>query len=183
MSKIEKLTKEQENLFPVYRDRWVKIGLSTEAADRKKAESAIIDMYRYGGLKPPKKIIWCGSPLSQGLTRAIILNKKTMASVRDSVRDSVGDSVRDSVRDSVGASVWDSAGASVGDSVWDSVGAYISSFFDIPKWKYIDHEEGVNPFQPCIDLWNMGLVPSFDGTTWRLHGGKKAEILYELKSK
>jgi len=107
------------------------------------------------------------------------------ASVWDSVRDSVGDSVRDSVWDSVWASVWDSVGASVRDSVRDSVGAsvwvYISSFFLLDEWKYIDHKKGENPFQPCIGLWEMGLIPSFDGKMWRLHGGKDAKILYEIK--
>ncbi len=116
------------------------------------------------------------------------------ASVWASVRDSVRDSVGDSVGDSVWASVWDSVGASVRDSVRDSVGdsvrasvvdsvwAYISSLFpNINKWKYIKHKEGVNPFQSGIDLWRAGLVPSFDSKTWRLHGGEKAEILYEYK--
>jgi hypothetical protein len=78
--------------------------------------------------------------------------------------------------DSVGDSVWDS----VGDSVWDSVGGYTSSFFNISKWKYITHKKGENPFQPCIDLWESGFVPSFDGKTWRLHKGKKAKIVHEL---
>ena len=98
--------------------------------------------------------------------------------------DSVGASVRASVWDSVGASVWAYVGASVWDSVRDSVwayvGAYTSSLFpNIQKWEYIDHKAGKNPFQPCIDLWRSGLVPSFDGTTWRLSG--KSGILYELK--
>ena len=97
-------------------------------------------------------------------------------SVGDSVRDSVGDSVRDSVRDSVGASVWDSVGA----SVWDSVGAYVGSFFILPVWKYIKHPRGKYPFAPCVQLWERGLVPSFDGKTWRLHGGPKAVILFEI---
>ena len=105
-------------------------------------------------------------------------------SVRDSVWDSVWDSVRDSVWDSVRDSVRDSVWDSVRDSVWDSVrasvGAYISSLFpNIKKWKDIDHEEGVNPFQPCIDLWNREFVPSFDGKTWRLHQGKDAKVVYE----
>ncbi len=66
-------------------------------------------------------------------------------------------------------------------SVWDLIGAYYSSMFPtIKKWKYIDHKEGKNPFQPAIDLWNEGLVPSFDGETWRLHGGKNAEILHQI---
>ena len=101
---------------------------------------------------------------------------KKWASVRASVRDSV----RDSVGDSIWASVWDLVWASVWASVRDSVRAYTSSFFNIPKWKYIKHKKGENPFQCCIDLWEQGLVPSFDGKIWRLHGGENAKILYEL---
>ncbi len=70
--KIEKLTAK----FPEYVQRWTAIGLSTEPACRDKAEAAIRDAYAVAGLKPPRKIVWCGSPLSQGLTRAIILDKK-----------------------------------------------------------------------------------------------------------
>ena len=104
-------------------------------------------------------------------------------SARDSVWDSVWDSVNDSVRASVGASVRDSVRDSVWDSVVDSVRAYISSLFPgIKKWKYIDHPEGENPFQPCIDLWHRGLVPSYDGKVWRLHAGEKAEIVWEGKA-
>jgi hypothetical protein len=98
------------------------------------------------------------------------------ASVWDSVWALVWDSVWDSVRDSVWASVRDSVWASVRDSVW----AYISDFFTIANYKYIDHESGKNPFQPCIDLWRLGLVPSFDGKTWRLHKMcDNAKIIYE----
>jgi hypothetical protein len=128
--KIEKSSAEQELLMNEYRDKWIKIGLSTEPANREKAEEAVNKLYILAGLNPPKKIVWCGSPMSQGLARAIILDKKIINnigdSVRDSVRDSVGASVRDSVRDSVGASVRDSVRdsvrESVRDSVWDSVG-------------------------------------------------------------
>jgi hypothetical protein len=115
---------------------------------------------------------------------------KSWDSVGDSVWNSVRISVRDSVRDSVGASVWDSDGDSVwdsvGDSVWDSVGdsvedvvwasvwasvwAYFSSFFAI------QYEPD---FSPAVNLWEAGLVPSFDGTTWRLHSGKNADIVFE----
>ena len=97
------------------------------------------------------------------------------ASVGDSVGDSVRDSVWASVRDSVGASVRDSVGASVGDSVW----AYTSQYFDIQEWKYIEHKKGKNPYQPLIDLYNAGLVPSFTGKKWRLHGGKNGKVLWE----
>ena len=147
--RIETLTPEQTARFPEFVEKWKQIGLCTDPADRPAAEEAIHEMYRLGGKKPPKKIVWCGSPLSMGVTRAIILDEKLVqriaaaaraalpsseqssitsdpgprvrASVRASVWASVGASVWDSVGASVGASVWDSVGASVWDSVWDSV--------------------------------------------------------------
>ena len=85
------------------------------------------------------------------------------------------DSVRASVRDSV----WDSVGA----SVWDSVWAYAGSFFKIPVWKYVKHPKGKYPHQPLVQLWNQGFVPSFDGTTWRLHAGPKAKIVFTITAK
>lgn len=78
---------------------------------------------------------------------------------------------------------WIKVRYSVRYSVWASVRAYMSSFFDIPKWQGIDHEKGKNPFQSAIDLWEAGLVPSFDGKIWRLHTGKDAKIVYEIKEK
>jgi hypothetical protein len=138
-----------------------------------------------------------------------IVNLRQWASVTQSVRESagasawesvgasawesVGESVGKSVRESVWGSVWESAGASVGESVRESAGAsawrsvresvwaYISSYFDLQQWKYIDHAPGENPYQPLIDLWNRGFVPSYGGKTktWRLHQGKDAKIVYE----
>jgi len=123
-------------------------------------------------------------------------NDSVWASVRDSVRasvwasvwDSVGAYARDSVRASVGASVWDSVGDSVRDSVrasvwasvWDSVGAYASYGFSINKWKHITHKKGEYPYKCLVDLWKDGLVPSFDGKTWRIHAGRKAKIILEI---
>jgi len=116
------------------------------------------------------------------------------APVWDSLVDSVGDSfgasvwasVWDSVVDSFGASVWASVGASVGASVWASfgasVGAYIGTFFLLKRsaWKYTENIPGEGyPFQPAVTLWEMGLVPSFDGRTWRLHGGPDGRVLWE----
>jgi hypothetical protein len=107
------------------------------------------------------------------------------ASVKDSVWDSVKDSVWDSVWESVGASVKDSVWASVKASVWDSVGAYAGSFFLLPRadWQYTDKiklpKGQVYPFRAAVDLWEMGLVPSFDGKAWRLHGGPGGKVLWE----
>jgi hypothetical protein len=70
---------------------------------------------------------------------------------------------------------------SVQNSVWDSMWAYISSFFQLGSWKNVEHIPGQNPFQGCIDLWEAGLVPSFDGTVWRLHAGEAAKVVWKGK--
>ena len=150
------------------------------------------------------EVLFPYNPLSK---RCIITDKeikllKKWISVRASIGDSVQNSVRDSVRNSIKACVWDSIWDSIWRSAWDSVRAsviaavgdsalesiedsvcaYMSSLFlNIKKWAYIEHIEGENPYQPCIDLWKSNLVPSFDGKIWRLHTGPKAEIVYELK--
>lgn len=59
---ITSLTEEQQALFPVYRDKWIKIGLCTESADRKMAEEGVKEAYENVGLTPPSKIIWVDSP-------------------------------------------------------------------------------------------------------------------------
>jgi hypothetical protein len=97
--------------------------------------------------------------------------------IRNSVRDSVGNgvwgSVWDRVADSVADSVRGSVGASVWGSVWGSVWAYTGSFCRLANWadRY--------PYQCAVDLWEAGLVPSFDGETWRLHAGPTADVVYE----
>ena len=127
-----------------------------------------------------------GVPPPNGITPAHLALLREWASVEDpvgasvgnSVGNSVGDSVVASVRDSVVASVWDSAR----DSVWGSIWAYFGSLFRLPRsaWKYAEHIPGDGyPFQPAVDLWHQGLVPSYDGMTWRLHGGPDGRVLWE----
>lgn len=128
--------------------------------------------------------VWASVRASVGANVRANVRANVGASVWNSVWVSVGDSVWDSVEDSVWANVRDSVWASVRDSVWvsvrDNVRAYISSLFPgVQQWKYIDHEPGVNPYQPAIDLWKAGLVPSYDGTVWRLHGHEDARVLWE----
>jgi len=113
------------------------------------------------------------------------LSNSVWASVGDSVRASVRASVGDSVMASLSNSVWASVGASVGDSVWASVRAsvwasvwaYCGGLF--PNIKTWEHAEklGPDPWRPLLTLWYAGYVPSFDGTTWRLHAGKDAKIM------
>jgi len=104
-------------------------------------------------------------------------------SVGDSIRDSVGDSVGVSVGDSIRASVRVSIRASLWDSVFVTVRAYMGYMFKLQRseWKFTDKIKCKGyPFMPLVKLWKRGLVPSFDGTTWRLHSGSKAKIIFEI---
>ena len=143
-------------------------------------------------ITPPEKITdehiqlvreWASAVASvRASVRAASVRASVWASVVDSVGDSFGASVRASVRDSVRASVGASVGASVWASVMDSVWAYSGTFFIIPRsdWKYTENIPGEGyPFQPAVTVWEVGLVPSFDGRTWRLHGGPDGRVLGE----
>ena len=57
-----------------HRDRWCKIGLSTEPARRAAAESAIADLYGAAGIPRAPRVVWCGSPMSVALARAAALD-------------------------------------------------------------------------------------------------------------
>jgi len=73
--KIEKLTNEDIARLPVVRDKWLKIGLSTEPTDRSMAEVAIKKSYNLAGLKDPKFFIWLDSPFAGAMTSALLTSR------------------------------------------------------------------------------------------------------------
>jgi len=104
------------------RDEWIRVGLCTDPADRPAAEAAIRLMYRQGRLRAPK-IVWCGSPMSMALTRAVMLQFGADTSFGDAARavvrgEALG-AVRVAVRDAVGPEIL----AEVADTVLDEVAA------------------------------------------------------------
>ena len=58
---IEKLTSEQEALLPIYRDKWLKYGLSTEPMDKETALLGIKLTCEAMKIKEPRKINWLPS--------------------------------------------------------------------------------------------------------------------------
>lgn len=92
------------------RQTWIDIGLSTEPANRKAAEEALRKVYAAAGLDAPGKVVWCGSPFSQGLARAIVLDqefpnavlkslwKNALAPSGTAFKSEIADSFRSSMR-------------------------------------------------------------------------------------
>jgi len=69
--KIDKLTPEQEAYLPIFRQKYFEIGISTEKADKTKAEKAITEMYKKLGKKEPI-YLWGDSYFSVNIFIAII---------------------------------------------------------------------------------------------------------------
>jgi hypothetical protein len=57
--------------------------------------------------------------------------------------------------------------------------------FPIKEWKYVDYKnklfkKGKYPFQSAVELWKKGLVPSYDGNIWRLHGSPNGDGIIKI---
>jgi len=120
---IDKIIDEQKQCLKEYVDKWIKISLCTEPADRSRAEKGILEAYQIANLKTPDKIVWCESPLSLILTECILSNKNNISPdiFLSSVTGSLPDSVATSVEKSVIKSSEIFAGKCVKDTIWDSV--------------------------------------------------------------
>ena len=131
MSQIEELTASQEQKLEAYRDKWRKIGLSTEPVNKEDAERALKDVYSVANLKEPM-ILWARSPMECLYMGAFLkitikesVNKKVdeqvwnqvWGRVRDQVWVQVGNQVRGQVWSQVFHKVWNQ----VGDKVWNQV--------------------------------------------------------------
>jgi hypothetical protein len=60
---ITKLTPAQEATFPFYREKWIKIGLSTDRVEPSEATEAVKLLYKCGGLPPPDNIYFVNGPI------------------------------------------------------------------------------------------------------------------------
>jgi hypothetical protein len=60
--KIETLTDQQQAMFSVYRDKWLKIALNTEAIDFSRAQEAVALVYTQQGLAAPSKFYYARGP-------------------------------------------------------------------------------------------------------------------------
>lgn len=58
------LTEEQKEKLPMYYEKWIGIGLSTDDCDRKEAEKWATEAYREQDLPAPEVFIWTNCPLT-----------------------------------------------------------------------------------------------------------------------
>jgi hypothetical protein len=84
---ITALTDEQKKRFPEFVEKWTKIGLSTERADRPRAENAIKKIYKLAKLEEPE-IVWCKCPMCAAIS-AMIISMLSRSSKKNISRKSI----------------------------------------------------------------------------------------------
>ncbi len=124
---ISELTEAQRAAMPGWRDKWIRIGLSTDPADRLRFEAGAHGCYRAAGLAPPKRFVWVESPYVLSLASVVLeaLHREGTVDgtvVHDAVVRAVGRAVDCAVDGAVDGAVGRVVGLTVGLAVDDVVG-------------------------------------------------------------
>lgn len=161
---ITSLTKKQEALLPVWRDKWIKIGLCCDPCNVQAAKRYARMAYKAAGLQPPTRWVVADSPLS-GVLASRALGKapvwvimrtsvrvSVLRSVLFAVRDSMLGSVRAAVLDSVLNSALDASPVSVRDSMLETLQASIGGSHDAAVLSFYDYFRTVCHLPVCKKL-------------------------------
>jgi hypothetical protein len=71
--RLEVLSPEQHALLGRVRQEWLEVGLATGPADRPAAERGVRLAYQAAGLRPPRRVVWLGSPLAGMIAAAMLV--------------------------------------------------------------------------------------------------------------
>ena len=133
-TQIDSLSVAEKARFGEWVDKWVKIGLSTDPANRPEAERAILDCYRLSGLAEPKTIVWVQSPLVLAFAAPIAAEilkkhggKPVRSAVGSAVDSAVGSAVYSAVGSAVGSAVRSAVGSAVDSAVYSAVDSAVGS--------------------------------------------------------
>ena len=107
---------DQEALLTEIRARYLSYGLSTEPADRPRAEAAMARAYRRIG-RDPVPVIWVDSPLTASILIHVLEEASSGSSLGESLRGSLRRSLREPLRYSLGDSLRESLGQSLRGSL------------------------------------------------------------------
>jgi hypothetical protein len=122
MSKITKLTAEQEQRLLAFREEWRSVGLSCEPADYATGDEIIRDFYTQIG-KPAPIILHFSSPMMCELALAWVTAtvtdkpKKLWDQLRDQLWDQLGDQLGGQLR----GQLWGQLRDQLGDQLWDQL--------------------------------------------------------------
>ena len=125
------LTDEQKQRIEALQIEWFRIAVSTERADRPRAEKAVKALAANGGVTVTE-IVWVESPQAgaEAYARLLSISKKIPNSLRDSLSASLSASLRASLDDLRWDSWW--------DSLWNSLDDLLQDSLDASLWNSLD---------------------------------------------
>ena len=128
--------------MPEWRDKWIKIGLCCEPADRERFEKAARECYRFAKLDQPKRVVWVQSPIvgafAAPIAGHILRGKKTMGfAVGSEVDSAVRSEVDSAVRSAVDSAVRSAAGSAVRSAVGSEVDSAVHSAVHSDWYQYL----------------------------------------------
>ena len=141
--KLEKLTKEQEELMFKTAQEWIDLFNNTKRINQKDFEEGIKWLYKDLLEKKNPKVLYCESWL-EALVTIYVLQNNVGANVWANVMANVGDNVRDNVGDNVGDNVWANVRDNVGDNVGDNVMANVRDNVRANVWANVMANVGDN---------------------------------------
>jgi hypothetical protein len=133
-NRITRLTDQQRAAMKPWAEKWIKIGLSCEPANREAAEAAYRACYRFAGLRDDVPIIWVESPIVGALAASIaasMLHDSAVGSaVGSAVHSAVRSAVHSAVRSAVDSAVRSAVGLAGSSAVDSAVGLAVRSAVD-----------------------------------------------------
>jgi len=130
MKKIEKLTPQQEAELVGFRSEWLGYGLSTERADRPRAQAAVTRMYELIGKKPPA-FLWFDSPMSAGLAVGLLASLKDLK---------LWQQLRQQLWQQLRQQLWQQLRQQLGQQLWQQLGQQLDQQLDQQLWQQLDQQ-------------------------------------------
>jgi hypothetical protein len=150
-------------------DDWLAVALTTEPADRVRAEAGVRTAYQLGGLTPPERFVWCDSPRAGALVAArLAANGEAGASVRAQVRNKAWAAVRAELVDRLGHAGWAEHWAGTGAQNWRLVNdALVTPVRRRLSAELAAADGGPDPALVMVDALNgqhdAAWLPAFEG--------------------
>ena len=182
--KIIQLTPEQEALIPVYREKWLKIALSTERIDREKAAEVIKDLYASLNREEPK-IIFYESPYSALCSAEVNQMRCSLRRELDKQSTPIS-SLWDQIRHQIAENIWDQLAEDLNDPLEFQVHGELQDKLNSQAWYELAEiigfgstisellNKSLNPEQwiPCGSLYDfcISVFGCFhDSAAWELY--------------
>ena len=186
VTKIKRMTPEQEAALPAFREQWRAEALRTDRINEDEARAAINNLYTVSGLNPPRLVIFAQSPMQALLMRGV-LRMGGADQLRDQLWDQLGGQLGDQLRGQLWGQLWGQLGdqlrgqlrGQLGDQLWDQLGDQLRGQLGGQLWGQLgDQLRGQLRGQLGDQLWDQ-LGDQLRGQLGdQLHSGGLWQALY-----